>query len=152
MKRDNLVICTRCGSDACYKDIVNEDVTLEFCYGCGFQTNTLMIKDSKFFNEQCAVLPELYKALMDEEEDTGKVWMPTTVNKPDKGMVFADGTSRDDWRWAGVKAVDIPEDEKEKYPIPGKKGEYYAKKMDMSTIKHFKESDFIEALSYIEVL
>ena len=37
------------------------------------------------------ILPELYKSLMVEDE-TGKIWMPSMVNIPDKGMVFTDGT------------------------------------------------------------
>ena len=77
--------------------------------------------------------------------ETGKIWMPTIINIKDQGMVFADGTSRSNWRWAGVKATEVSEEEKEKF-----KGQKY--KPDMSTVKHFKERDFIEALSYIGVL
>jgi len=145
MNFDTLKECSRCGSDACYNQEVTKDISIELCYGCGFQSNSVMTNGSKFLAEQMAVLPELHKELMDEEEDTGKIWMPTTVNIEDKGMVFADGTSRNNWRWAGVKAVNITEDEIEKY-----KGKKY--KPDMSTIKHFQERDFMEALSYIGVL
>ena len=151
MAFDNLIECSRCGGDACYVQEVTKDIQIELCYGCGFQSNSLMKKDTEFFFEQMQVLPDLYKALMDEEED-GKVWMPTTINVEDKGMIFADGSSRDNWAWAGVKAIDVIEEEKTKYPIPGKEGEYYKKRMDMSTIQHFKENDFIEALSYIGIL
>lgn len=145
MNFDELKECTRCGSDACYKQEVTKDISIELCYGCGFQSNSLMKKGSEFFNEQWELLPELYKALMDEEEDTGKIWMPTTINIKDKGMVFADGVSRNDWKWAGVKAIPVLEEEKDKY-----KGEKY--RTDMTTIKHFEERDFIEALSYIGVI
>ena len=144
MKFDELTLCSRCGSDACYTQEVTKDIKIELCYGCGFQSNSLMKKDTQFFFEQMEVLPDLYKALMDEEEN-GKIWMPTSINIEDKGMIFADGTGRDNWRWAGVKAVPVLKDEKEKY-----KGAKY--RADMSTIKHFEERDFIEALSYIGVL
>lgn len=145
MNFDTLKECSRCGSDACYTQEVTKDISIELCYGCGFQSNSLMKKGNEFFNEQWEVLPELYKVLMDEEEETGKIWMPTTINIADKGMVFADGTGRDNWKWAGVKAVPVLEEEKEKY-----KGAKH--RADMSTIKHFEERDFIEALSYIGVL
>ena len=145
MNFDELKECTRCGSDACYKQEVTKDISIELCYGCGFQSNSLMKKGSEFFNEQWELLPELYKVLMDEEEDTGKIWMPTTINIKDKGMVFVDGVSRNDWKWAGVKAIPVLEEEKDKY-----KGEKY--RADMSTLKNFEERDFIEALSYIGVL
>lgn len=145
MNFDSLKECSRCGSDACYSQEVTKDITIELCYGCGFQSNSVMTSGSQFLVEQMAVLPELHKALMDEEEDTGKIWMPTTINVEDKGMVFANGSSRMNWKWAGVKAVEVNEDEQDKY-----KGKKF--KPDMSTIKLFEERDFMEALSYIGVL
>ena len=60
-------------------------------------------------------------------------------------MVYASGTSIDDWSWAAVKAIEIKEEDKEKY-----KGETY--RADMSTMKLFKERDYMDALSYIGVL
>ena len=145
MKHDSLKECTRCGSDACYSQEVTKDINIEMCYGCGFQSNSIIKKGNDFFNQQFENLPELYKELMDEEEETGKVWMPTIINLKDKGMVFADGTGRDNWRWAAVKAIPVLEEELEKY-----KGEKH--RADMSTIKHYQEREFIEALSYIGVL
>ena len=78
--------------------------------------------------------------------------MPTTINLPQQGMVFANGSSAQNWNWAAVKAVPVTAEEAEKYPIPGKKGEFYSFRMDMTTLKEFPERDFMEALSYIGVL
>jgi len=147
---DNLKICDRCGSDACYVQEVNQDIKNYQCMGCGFQTNSLMKKDSDFFEEQMEILPILYKELMGEDED-GKIWMPTTINLPQKGMIFANGKSVDDWRWAAVKAVPVTDEDKEKYPIPGKKDEYYEWRMDMTTLNEYGEKDFIDAMDYIGV-
>lgn len=129
---DNLTICGRCGSDACYTTEVNDKIKNYSCFGCGFITNTLMTRDSEFLNEQMESLPDLYKELMGEDEN-GLVWMPNTVNVPSQGMVFADGTNGSNWKWGAV--------------LPDESGE----KMDMSTIKHFEERDYIEALDYIGV-
>jgi len=145
---DNLTTCNRCGSDACYVQEVNEQVKLHFCYGCGFQANTAMTRDSEFLQQQMETLPELYKELMGEDEN-GLIWMPSVVNIPDKGMVFADGTNSQNWRWAAVKATLMPEEEKAKFKAKGKEYDY---KMDMTTLTHFSERDFIDALSYIGVL
>lgn len=147
---DNLIICDRCGSDACYVQEVNEKIKNYQCYGCGFITNSLLVKDSQFFNEQMELLPNLYKELMGEAED-GKIWMPSTVNMPGKGMIFANGKDSLNWKWAAVLAVPVKEEEKEKYPIPNKEGEYYEWRMDMTTIKEFDEKDYIEALDYIGI-
>ena len=145
---DNLITCDRCGSDACYVQEVNQDVKLHFCYGCGFQANTAMKHDSEFLQQQMEVLPELYKELMGEDEN-GIIWMPSVVNIPDKGMVFADGTNGQNWAWAAVKATLMSEEEKTKFKEKGKEYDY---KMDMTTLQHFSERDFIEALSYIGIL
>jgi len=148
---DYLTNCDRCSSDAAYITEVNEEIKNYFCYGCGFQSSTIMKKDSEFLKEQMSALPNLYLELMGEDEH-GKIWMPTIVNIQDKGMVFAYGKSSANWKWAAVKAVPIKEEEKNKYPVPGKKGEYLKWRMDMTALKEFDESDFIETLSYIGVL
>jgi hypothetical protein len=147
---DNLIICNHCGSDACYVDEVNQDIKTYFCYGCGFQSNSLMKEDETFYEEQISILPELYKDLM--FKDGEKVWFPSMINIPSKGMVFANGPSVSEWKWAAVKAVPVTAEEAEKYPIPGKKGEYYTWRMDMTTLQEFPEKEFMEALSYIGVL
>lgn len=148
---DNLINCARCGSDACYVDEVNQDIKTQFCYGCGFQTNSLMKIDEDFYEQQVAILPELYKDLFLEDHEN-LIWMPSSVNIPTQGMVFANGSSSLDWGWAAVKAVPVSEEEKEKYPIPGKEGEYYEWRMDMTTLKMFPEKEFMDALSYIGAL
>ena len=149
MSKDKLTICPRCGSDACYEQELGADYKIHQCYGCGFTTNTLMVEDSKFLDEQIEVLPELYKDLI-YLDSNGHYWIPSAINNPQKGMVYADGKSSHDWKWSVVKAILIPEEDRKNYPIPSKKGEYYEYKMDSSTLKQFKERDFMEALDYIE--
>lgn len=150
MNYDNLITCDRCGGDAAYAQEVNESITNYMCYGCGFQTNSLMKKNEEFFKQQMETLPDLYKELMGEDKE-GKIWMPTVINLPTKGMVFANGTSANNWKWSAVKAILVTEEEKHKYPIPGKKEEFYEWRMDMSTITHYDEKDFVEALDFINI-
>jgi len=159
MRNDNLIKCNRCRGNACYIQEVNK-ITLYSCYGCGFQTSTVMKRGGKFLEEQMDILPELYKALLGEDEE-GLVWMPQTVNLPQNGMVFATAArdfgeegaevNQDNYEWAGVKAVKITEEEKHKFPIPKKEGEFYEWRMDMTTEKRFPHNDFVEALDYIGI-
>jgi hypothetical protein len=151
MNFDELTICPRCGGDANYVDEVNESISTQFCFSCGFQTNSLMKEGETFYEEQISVLPELYKDLFFKDENEN-VWMPTTVNVPTQGMIFANGPSKEDWGWAAVKAVKVTEEEKTKYPIPGKQGEFYEWRMDMTTLQMFPEREFMDGLSYIGVL
>jgi hypothetical protein len=143
--QDNLIMCARCGSDACYEHIIHSDYVINMCYGCGFTTNTLMTDESEFLEEQVEVLPELYKDLLYKDYEN-KYWMPSTINVPDKGMIFINGKSTENWKWTAVKAVEILEEEKSKFP------EGNTHKMDMSNAKEFEEKDFMEALSYIGLL
>ena len=151
MESDKLQICPRCGSDACYVTEVNQDINNYYCYGCGFQSNTLLREGELLFDEQMETLPELYKDLKFEDKN-GQIWFPTTVNLTEQGMVFANGSSIENWKWGAVLAIEVTEEEKHKYPIPGKENEFYKWRMDMSTLKQFEERDFMEALSYIGVL
>jgi len=147
---DKLTICKKCGSDAAYAQEVNESITNYQCMGCGFISNSLMVKDSDFIKEQSEKLPELYKDLFYEDKDGG-IWMPSTVNLPNLGMVFANGPSKDDWYWSAVKSVPVVTDEdKEKYKK--KDGTPYEHRMDMENLKNYPELDYIGALEYIGVL
>ena len=148
---DNLITCPKSGGSLCYVVEVSSEVKNYMSLSCGFWSNSLMTRDSDFLNTQYEILPELYKDLAWEDPDTKLIWLPTTVNIPSKGMVFANGTSTNDWKWASVLAVEVKEEEKEKFKIPGKKGEYYEWKMDTTTKKEFSENEFLEALDYIGV-
>ena len=64
-------------------------------------------------------------------------------------MVFANGTSAENWYWGAVLSIPVKDDEKAKYPIPNKPGEFYKKRMDMDTIKEFPENEFMDALEFI---
>ena len=144
MSKDNLGICPRCGSDACYHTDLGANYKVSMCYGCGFTTNTLMTNESEFLEEQLEVLPEIYKDLVYEDEK-GYHWMLSTINNLEQGMVYIDGTSIDNWKWAACKAVPLTKEDLPKFP------EGASHKMDMSTVKRFNERDFMEALDYIGV-
>ena len=146
---NNLVICNKCGSDACAVDEVNKDLKTYFCFGCGFQSNSLMKEGEEFYEQQLLTLPELYKDLL-YKDDKGYMWMPSSVNVPDKGMIFAYGTNAGQWMWSAVKSVPVTEEEASKDPILSKNKSKF--KMDMSSMKHFAERDFMDGLSYIQVI
>ena len=148
---DNLIICKHCGSDACYVTENSPEVKTYSCFGCGFTTNSLMKEGQEFYEQQMGVLPELYKDVVFKDEDD-LMWMPIVINLPQQGMVFYNGTSKENAKWSAVKAVKVLEEEKEKYPVKGKPGEFYEFRMDMSTIMNYEMKEFMEALSYIGIL
>ena len=42
--------------------------------------------------------------------------------------------------------MDIPEDEREKYPVPEKDGEFYTNKLDIDNTKKYQKNEFDKAL------
>lgn len=149
---DTIITCPKSGGDLCYVVEVTPEIKNYSSLSCGFWTNSLMTEGSDFYNEQIEVLPELYKDLAWKDPETNLIWLPQTINEPKKGMVFANGSSIDNWKWAAVKAVPITEEEKYKYPIPKQPGKFYEYRMDMNTLQNFEERDFMDALSYIGLL
>jgi len=92
---DKLTECKRCGGNACYEQQLNEKITTWLCMGCGFSTSTELYKDSPLVKSTLETSPELYKDLMFEDLNNN-VWFPATITLPEKGMVFVDGTSKND--------------------------------------------------------
>ena len=149
---DKIIICPKSGGDLCYETQVTPEITNWMSLSCGYWTNSLMKEGSEFYNEQMSTLPELYKDLAWKDELTGLIWLPQTINEPKQGMIFANGTNAKEWKWSAVKAVPVTVEEKHKYPIPKQPGKFYEYRMDMDTIQHFDEREFIDALEYIGLI
>lgn len=130
MSYDELIECTRCGSNATYRQEITPEISIELCYGCGFKTTSVMKVGSKMLEDQIQTLPELYRNLIDEDEE-GKVWIPSYLDIPGKGIIFAEGKSRDVWGWKAVKKTDD--------------------NPKLHDAKAFGIKGFIDALDYLEI-
>ena len=107
-----------------------------------------MKENESFYERQLEVLPELYKDLAWKDPETELVWLPNTINT-DAGMVFADGKNADNWNWAAVKSTRQYKMPEGATVVDMKQPEF---KPDMTTLKHFKERDYMEALDYLGIL
>ena len=145
MENDKLVKCKHCGGNACYEQHLNESTVTWFCTGCGFTSSTLMNEKGPVVGALRNSSPELYKDLMTTDKD-GRVWVPATVTLPNKGMVFLDGTSKKDWKWSAVKAIEITDEERLTKKFPAEQ----TVKMDMKNMKQFGQRDFVDSLDYID--
>ena len=152
MQHEEIINCPKSGGDLCYKVQVAPEIYNYLSISCGFWTNSFMTEDHEFYMQQMETLPELYKDLAWTDPETGLIWLPNTINNQEQGMVFANGTDASNWRWAAVRAIEIPKDEQKNHPIPGKPGEFMKYRMDMKNMKTFEERDYMDALSYIGVL
>ena len=152
MQHEEIINCPKSGGDLCYKVQVAPEIYNYMSLSCGFWTNSFMTEGHEFYMQQMETLPELYKDLAWTDPQTGLIWLPNTINNPEQGMIFANGSDTSNWKWAAVKAVKIPKKDQKKHPIPGKPGEFMKFKMDMKNMQLFEERDYIEALSYIGIL
>jgi hypothetical protein len=149
-QNDGIVDCNKCGSDLAYVKDLTPEISTTHCFNCGFFTHSLMKPGEQYFEEQMELFPSLYKELMVEDEN-GNVWAPSFIDI-DEGMIFANGKNAQDWKWAVVNKIVIPEEDRKKYPIPNKPGEFYKKRTDMGTLQEFDEKDYILALETLNLL
>jgi hypothetical protein len=144
MDYDKIINCPKSGGDLCYVIEVTKDITNYYSISCGFWSNSLMKEGTEFYNQQMEILPELYKDLAWTDKETELIWLPHTINEPSLGMVYASGTNTEDWMWAAVKAKKLKKKDQKKYNT--------THKSDMSTLTLFKERDYMDALSYINLI
>jgi len=90
-------------------------------------------------------ISELMKDCRVEDDDRGLVWYPAFLQMPG-AMLYCAGESAETLRWEVAGLVDIIGEEREKYPIPGRTGEYYTSRLDVENALTFDKSDFELAL------
>lgn len=124
---------------------VSDEVTSYLSLKCGYTTNSLFKIGSTTIDEVDMNTAELIKSLKFSDEGKGLIWYPVVINFPSRGMIFPDGTNTTDWKWCYAPAIEIPEGERQKYPVAGSKGEYHTKRIDMSAREYFEQDDFKSA-------
>jgi len=139
----NFKICPLCGGNACYSEHPTPDIEVRLCFGCGYSTSTLLKGETEVLQQTLNSSPTLHRELQKVDQE-GFNWFPATISLPEKGIVFADGTQTDNWKWTAMNMVEIPEDEKSKFP------EGQTHKMDTSSSTQYEQRDFMTALEQIE--
>lgn len=145
---DNKIVCPHCGSHNCFVEEIN-GVKSYLCMECGYSTNGYFKEGSESLIANEMSLPELFKELRWVDPQTNLVWFPTVLNFPTIGIVFPDGTNKDDWKWRAAPAVDVPQEEQMNYPIPGQPGQFYTKKVSMEASRLFLSDQFYQACKYV---
>ena len=154
-KQDKLVNSPVCNSDACYEsEFQTQDGVVKtwLCMTSGYTSNTTMTLDSEGLKQTMELTAELIKDLRLDLVPPGGgeklAWFPTTITMPERGMIFPEpikGAGKDEWMWTVVKAIDIPEEEQNKYPDPRNPGKFYKKRMDMKNLKRYDKLCFMDA-------
>lgn len=122
------------------------NTTSYMCMESGWTTSDHMKIGSELvqtFEENCTEL--MRKSRIDDEE-RGLVWFPVFMQMPN-AMLYCAGDNMSSLKWEVATVVNISEDDKEKYPIPGRPGEYYTSKLDIENAKQYDKLDFETALN-----
>jgi Zn ribbon nucleic-acid-binding protein len=152
MEQDNGKIeCPVCKQIECYVE-AESGIDSYLCVGCGYTTTSKHVHNSIDLRQWEQVTAEIIKASKFVDTNTNLVWYPSVLNFPSKGLIFPDGTNESNWKWRMAPVVQIPEEERTKYPVPGKKDEYYSSRINMGGSKLFERNEFKTACEELGIL
>jgi hypothetical protein len=138
---ESVIDCPICyDTDACFED-TQEKFKSYICFNCGFMSSTYYteVNSNKIENQ-----PQLVSDLKFFDEEREIYWYPSIVNMGKKGVIFPEGNIKE-WVWKYAEVVEVPEEEQEQYPIPGKDGEFYTEKLDVENAETFGQYEFLDA-------
>ena len=122
-----------------------EDAQVMQCINCGYTTST-KFTGTKETNEEFQKLGEDMKNWAVEK--IGKVWIPSIITLP-IGMLYPVNIKKE-MKWAFAPMVEIPEEDRKKYPNPSVPGKFYDKKIDTDNSVIYNL--FIEGMTKINEL
>ena len=103
-----------------------EEAQVMQCINCGY-TTTSKFTGTKETNEEFQKLGEDMKNWAIEKNN--KIWIPSIITLP-IGMLYPINNKSKELKWAFAPMVEIPEEERKKYPNPSVPGKFYDKKID----------------------
>ena len=115
------------------------------CMETGFTTTDQLVYESEAQETYEAGLTELMK--QDRVIDgIGLCWYPAFMQLPG-AMMYPDGDPNN-FHYEVAEVVDIVGEEREKYPVPGKEGEYFTARLDVENATKFEMKEFETALNF----
>ncbi len=136
--------------ESCFITPINETYNSYKCLVSGYQSSDFWKAGEFDLEELESTLPELYKDLKIVDKE-GRHWYPSVIQDKKLGIVFMNGTSKDDYGWCSIKNIPVPDDEKERFKNP-QTGEYIEYKSDPSSMKTFGIHGYIDALDSLGIL
>ena len=138
---ERVIDCPICyDTDACFEDI-QEKFKSYMCFNCGFMSSSYYKKDTV---KEAEGMVKLVDELKTFDEERQIWWYPSVLNMGPKGIIFPE-VNLSNWVWRYAKVVEVPKEEQEQYPIPGKDGEFYTEKLDVENAKSYGQYEFLQA-------
>ena len=142
--KDIISNCFLCGEHSLHV-VGSEEAQVMQCINCGYTTTSKFV-GTKETNEEFQKLSEDMKKWAKEENN--RIWIPSIITLP-IGMLYPI-EDENKMKWSFAPMVEIPEDERKKYPNPSFPGKFYEKKIDTDNPRIYDE--FINGMSYISEL
>ena len=142
--KDIIGNCPLCGERALHVAGTEEAQVMQ-CINCGYTTTT-KFTGTKKTNEEFQKLGEDMKNWAVEKN--GKIWIPSIITLP-IGMLYPVNIKKE-MKWAFAPMVEIPEEQRKKFPNPSAPGKFYDKKID--TDNPIIYNLFLEGMSYVNEL
>jgi hypothetical protein len=122
-----------------------EEAQVMQCINCGYTTST-KFKGIKADNEEFQKLSEDMKNWAKEEN--GYIWIPSIITLP-VGMLYPINVE-EEMKWSFAPMVEIPEEDRKKYPNPNVPGKFYERRIDTDNSQIHNE--FLLGITYINEL
>ena len=135
---EKVIDCPVCyDTDKCFED-VQETFKSYLCFNCGFMSDSRYEIDSLTLIENLKSSPKLVQDLQIEDKQRNIVWFPAVINMGEKGLIFPEGTTPQDYVWKYAQVVEVSEEEREKY-------DNYDRRLDIENAESFGQNGFLEA-------
>ena len=142
--KDLVSNCFLCGEKALHVAGTEEAQVMQ-CINCGYITST-KFKGIKADNEEFQKLSEDMKNWAKEEN--GYIWIPSIITLP-VGMLYPINVE-EEMKWSFAPMVEIPEEDRKKYPNPNVPGKFYERRIDTDNSQIHNE--FLLGITYINEL
>jgi len=132
------------GKDSVIVEIV-DGKTSKICMDSGYMTNV----DFNYDNTDLILkyeesMPKLMIDLKYKDEHLGQYWYLTSIQFK-TGMIYPQPCKHGEYEWSFSPVIELNEEEKLKYPIPEKDGEYYDTRLATEHSETYSKHDFTGA-------
>ena len=142
---ERVIQCPVClDEDHCFED-VQTSYSSYICFKCGMTSYSGYKNGTDEWHDALDRSPQLIKDLKFYDEKREINWILTVLNMKERGIIYPDGTP-DYWVWKYASPIDIAKEDREKYPVPGKDGEFYEKRLDIENAREYAKFCFMDAV------
>ena len=141
MKKDTTEISPFTGKESVIVEIV-DGKTSKICMDSGYMTNDdFSIDNSELLSKYEESMPKLMIEKKHKDTDLGQYWYLTSIQFK-TGMIYPQPCKHGEYEWSFSPVIELNEEEKLKYPVPEKDGEYYDTRLATEHSEYYTKHNF----------